>query len=83
MKTYHFSCGNSTHGAVGLCARVTSETREDALLKLGRALEAVSGSCGEIPIQTDESGIAYISLYISPENIRVVDIEEETAIELQ
>lgn len=82
MKTYHFSCGDSTQGTVGLCARVSSETAEDALLKLRRTLEAVIGSCGEIPIQIGESDIEYINVYISPDNIKVADIDEETGIEL-
>ena len=82
MKTYHFSCGNSTQGAVGLCARVSSETSEEALLKLRHALEAIVGPFGEIPIQIGESGIEYVNIYISPDNIGVVDIEEEIEIEL-
>lgn len=81
MKTYHFSCGNSTEGAVGLCARVDSETAEDALSKLRHVLEAGIGSFGELPLRIGGPDIEYVTIYISPGNITAVDINEESEID--
>ena len=38
MKSYHFSLGNSTFGAVGYCARVQANSRAEALKLLKEAL---------------------------------------------
>ncbi len=37
MKAYHFSCGNSTKGPIGLCAEVVADTQEEAASRLRKA----------------------------------------------
>lgn len=75
MKSYHFSCGDSTQGPVGLCARVSAKTKTEAVKKLRRALERGTGVVGELPVQFKERDIEYINVYISPENIGLLDVD--------
>jgi hypothetical protein len=80
LYSYHFSCGNSTDGPIGFCARVKAKSKEEALEILRRVLPE------EVKIRTagawDEQGkkdaaaIEYIEAYISPDNIKIDDIDE-------
>jgi hypothetical protein len=76
MNKYHFSCGNSTRGAVGLCAQVVAATREEAASKLRSVLEANLGPLGAVPIHFKQPFVEYINVYISPENIEASQLEE-------
>ena len=75
MNTYHFSCGNSSEGPVGLCARVAANTKIEALMKLRRALESSTGALGQLTVPVTEPDIEYINVYISPEHIGLADVE--------
>jgi len=77
VNSYHFSCGNSTGGSVGLCARVSAKSKAEALVKLRRALESGTGVVGELPVQLTEPGIDYINVYISPDHIRLQDVDDD------
>ena len=75
MREYHFNCGNSTRGAVGLCGIVRARNRTEALRTVRRVLGELAGQCGEIGLQPPDGSIAYVNVYVSPENVRPADIE--------
>ncbi len=77
MRKYHLSCGNSTHGGVGLCGSVRARNPKEALLVLQRALASSVGQCSEVPIRVAGGSVEYLNVYISPENITLGDIELE------
>jgi len=77
MRNYHFSCGNSTKGAVGLGGDVCAPTRSEALLELRRALGKLVGGCGEIRLPANGS-LRYVNIYLSPENIALTDLDEDS-----
>lgn len=77
MKTYHFSCGDSTHGPVGLAGSVPARTKREAVRKLRRALGELIGSFGEIKVPTQTGVLTYLNVYINPQNIRELDIHRE------
>ncbi len=77
MRDFHFSVGDSTTGAVGLCARVRAETKQQAIAKLRGALERSVGAFDEVPLRTQHPDIEYINVYVSPRNIHGSDIDEE------
>jgi hypothetical protein len=77
MGSYHFSCGNSTDGPVGLCARIAARSKGEAVRKLRRALFLGSGVAGEIRVQVGDKTIEYVNLYVSPDNVRIADIDED------
>lgn len=77
MPSFHFDAGDSTNGPLGLCARVTAETAEEALQLLQECLPDEmeldllphkDRGCGEIE---------YVNVYINPDAITVGDIDEE------
>ena len=76
MNKYHFSCGNSTTGVVGLCAQVAAATQEEAVSKLRNALESSLGSLGVVPIHPEQPFVEYINVYVSPDNIEASQLEE-------
>jgi len=76
MNKYHFSCGNSTTGVVGLCAQVVAATQEEAVSKLRNALESSLGSLGVVPIHPEQPFVEYINVYVSPDNIEASQLEE-------
>ena len=73
MNSYHFSLGNTAEGAVGFCATVTAESKEEALARLLEALPA------EVEYKTrDLNGAGeYINFYVNPDAITVSDIDED------
>lgn len=78
MPSFHFDCGNSTQGAVGICARVTAGSREEALELLREFLAAAD----EIALKRTvgfpgDEDIEYCNIYISPENVSVDDIDDK------
>jgi hypothetical protein len=75
MRSYHFSCGDSAQGPVGLCARVSANSKEGALRKLRRALSDHSGGAGEVKIVVASLDIEYVEFYVSPSNISLADID--------
>ena len=77
MRDFHFSVGDSTRGAIGLCARVKAETKQDAVAKLRGALEKSVGTFDEVPLRIQDADIQYVNVYISPANIHDSDIDEE------
>lgn len=77
MKDFHFSCGNSTRGAVGLAGSVRARNRADALRKLRRAFDRLAGPFGEIRVSLPTGLVGYVNVYVSPENIRKSDIDGE------
>jgi hypothetical protein len=46
-------------------------------VKLRRALESGTGVVGELPVQLTEPGIDYINVYISPDHIRLQDVDDD------
>ncbi len=77
MKTYHFSCGDSTHGAVGLAGSVRARTKREALLSVRHALGNLVGSCGEVALHARGGSFIYVNVYITPENISETDMDVE------
>lgn len=77
MRKYHLSCGNSTRGSIGLCGSVRAHSRKDALRAFQRALASSIGKYSEIGIPVPGRAIAYVNVYISPENITIADIEPD------
>jgi hypothetical protein len=75
MREYHFSCGNSTRGAVGLCGAVRARSRTEALRTVRRVLRQLAGPCGEVELQPPDGPVAYMNVYVSPENVRAAEIE--------
>ncbi len=72
MKSYHFDVGNSTAGAIGLCARVTATSKAAAVHilrdNLPEEIEAVS-FCEE------PGKIEYLNIYINPEMVTIKNID--------
>lgn len=75
MKDYHFSCGDSTWGSVGVAGSVRARGRAEALRKVRRALSEAAGPFGEIPVRSSLGSVGYVNIYVAPENIRVRDID--------
>lgn len=79
MRRYHLSCGDSTRGPVGLCGTVLAPNKRQALVVFRRALEAATGEFGEVPVQTVRPEVEYINVYIAAGNIRINEINAESA----
>ncbi len=75
MRHFHFSAGDSTTGAIGLCGRVRAETEQEAVAKLRSALETSVGAFDEVPLRVEDADIEYLNVYINPANISASDIE--------
>ena len=80
LKSFHFSVGDSTTGAIGLCARVKAETPEKAEERLREALE--NAEC-EIRLNVshasrpNDASIEYITAYVNTDFITAEDIDDE------
>ena len=72
MTEYHFDLGNSTHGPIGMCAKVRASSKEKALAILQASLPDEI----EVPFLSDEE-IVYVQVYISANNITTADIDDE------
>lgn len=85
LRSYHFSCGNSSVGPIGFCARIRAKTKKEALEILKRVLPDEmkirpiyqGGEQGK----KDDAAIEYIEAYISPDNIKIDDIDEHEEVE--
>ncbi len=75
LKSYHFDLGNSNVGSVGFCARITANSKAEALLILRAALMEQQN------IGYTMNGVEYIQLYINHDNITEKDIDEWDYIE--
>ncbi len=75
IKTYHFSCGNSTKGPIGFCAEVVADTQEKAVSRLRRALVDALGPLEMVRIRLEQPWIGYVNVYINPDYIGVSEIE--------
>ncbi len=73
-KTYHFSCGNTMDGPLGLCAEIMAESEEDALSRLRSVLADSLGSCGELTVRNGDS-LGYVNIYVNPSYVRKRDID--------
>lgn len=74
LRTYHFSCGDSNAGPLGLCGSVKARNRKEALAKIRVALDSLIGAFGEIRIPTADGKLDYANLYVSPENVELADV---------
>ena len=72
MKSYHFDCGNSTSGPVGLCARVRAESAEEAVATLNEALR-------QVPVLDvfPHGRVDYINVYLGKVTSDDIDDEED------
>ena len=82
MPKYHLDCGNSSEGPIGLCAVIEAKDAEEALAKLKAILpdeidirdECFSGSFDRFG---DVGDVEYVNVYISAENIKITELDEE------
>jgi hypothetical protein len=58
---------------------VLAPNKRQALAVFRRALQNVTGAFGEVPVQTAERGVKYINVYITARNIRIKEINAESA----
>lgn len=77
LTSFHFDLGNSTVGPIGMCARITSTSRERALEILKQRLPETI-EIKNTPVRHGEQlqkgeEAQYITVYISTENITVKD----------
>jgi hypothetical protein len=82
MPKYVISAGDSTHGPVGLVLRLTADSRAAALSLAQEALWGAIGECQEVevPVPAEYAGIlAYMNLYVSPDNLTLADVEEDVS----
>lgn len=76
LRSYLFSCGDSTAGAVGFCARVRAHSRQAALQLLREALPQ------SLPApDADDSAVEYLNVYFNADAVTVDDIEEEEIVD--
>lgn len=69
-RQYHFSCGNSTSGPIGLCGTVRARSRDEAV-KIFR-----DHVCAELDADMgDSSAVDYMRVYIESDNITINDID--------
>lgn len=73
-KSYHFDLGNSNQGPLGMCARITAHSKEEALARL-RELTDGSTTDGYTVSLLDEGG-EYIHIYVNSDNFSTDDIDE-------
>lgn len=82
MPKFHLDCGDSNKGPIGLCGVVTADNAEHALAKfkalLPEEVDILKDCCdtGEEP-RCSEDDLEYVSVYISAENIKITELDEE------
>lgn len=77
LRSFHFSLGDSSEGAIGMCARVRARSRREAVSLLKRALS--TGESGEYSLLADDDRdrqVEYCNAYVNPDAISVKDIDE-------
>lgn len=70
MKSYHFDIGNSNDGPLGMCARISANSREEALERLRGKLEFVD------QVLVEDTDDEYIALYVNEQAIVLDDIDD-------
>ena len=71
MKSYHFSLGNSSNGAIGFCASVRGDSKREAVERLKRLLPT------EVGVKNSDFGTGeYLEIYFNPTAIRTRNIDE-------
>lgn len=73
LKSYHFSCGDSTEGAVGFCARIRAHSKKEAVQILREAMPEIVG----VEHLGDQEAVEYINIYTGTENVTEDDINDE------
>lgn len=69
-RQYHFSCGNSTTGPIGLCGTVRARSRDEAVqIFRNHVFVELDADIG------DSSAVDYMRVYIDPSNITINDID--------
>jgi hypothetical protein len=58
---------------------VLAPNKRQALVAFRRALQNGTGAFGEVPVQTVAPGVEYINVYITARNIRIKEINAESA----
>ena len=77
MKSYHFSCERWTQGAVGFCARVNGQLQGGGAGQVAHAIRNGIGVAGEAGVAVADEDVEYVNFYVSPENVRQTDIDED------
>lgn len=72
LKSYLFSCGNSTVGTVGFCARVRATSKKEAI----RILHEAMPEAEDARPYDHEDAIEYITFYTNTDALRESHIEE-------
>ena len=75
MKSVHFSFGDSTEVVIGFCAQVRADSDQEAVKILAEALP-VEVKVVPLGNAKDADRIGYIRVYLTPENVKVDDIDE-------
>jgi hypothetical protein len=75
LKSYHFSLGDSTKGAIGYCARIRATSKEKAveILKASLPCESKIVPCGS---DEQNKAVQYIETYFNPDHISAQDVFE-------
>ena len=74
MRSYHFDLGNSSKGPVGFCARVTANSKVEALNILRQAIDIEDGLHVRPPYGLE--GVEYIRVYFNSEAVSTADIDD-------
>lgn len=80
MKSYHFDVGNSSTGPIGLCARITANSPEEALEILKDHLPVEGLMIADDKWSDAGPGtphVEYIQAYFNDAAITVKDIDDE------
>jgi hypothetical protein len=81
MPKYEIDVGNSTHGPVGLVIRLRADDPAQALAIAQEALWDAIGECQEVelPVPAEYADVIdYMNVYVSPDNLKVKDVAEDT-----
>lgn len=76
MKIYHFDLGNSTKGPVGFCADVRAESKEDAVKKFRKYIDAFEDGY-EVDDGMMGRSVEYCNVYFNSDAITENDIDDE------
>lgn len=77
---YHFSFGDSNDGALGMCAVVRADSREEAVQILKDECANMANEYG-IRNENTDSDVQYMRVYFNHRNISELDIDDEADIE--
>jgi hypothetical protein len=80
LQSFHFSCGDSSHGPVGFCARIVAWDKQAALKRL-RSLLAESWPISAMVQDDHYHPDEYFSVYFNDLAVTVGDIDEVADVE--